>query len=99
MNIALILAGGSGVRLGADIPKQYIAVQGKTVITHCLEVFGTHPQIDAIQIVAHVEWRESICRRRFQINSKDFPILGPTDRVPFIMAFRTLYNMQERRIS
>ncbi len=60
MNIALILAGGSGVRLGADIPKQYIAVQGKTVITHCLEVFGTHPQIDAIQIVAHVEWRESI---------------------------------------
>ena len=60
MNIALILAGGSGVRLGADIPKQYIAVQGKNVITHCLEVFGTHPQIDAIQIVAHVEWRESI---------------------------------------
>jgi len=60
MNIALILAGGSGVRLGADIQKQYIAVQGKTVITHCLEVFGTHPQIDAIQIVAHVEWRESI---------------------------------------
>lgn len=60
MNIALILAGGSGVRLGADIPKQYIAVQGKTVIAHCLEVFGAHPQIDGIQIVAHMEWRESI---------------------------------------
>ncbi len=60
MNVALILAGGSGVRLGSDIPKQYIAVKGKTVIMHCLEVFGTHPQIDAVQIVAHVEWRESI---------------------------------------
>lgn len=60
MNIALILAGGSGVRLGSDIPKQYIAVRGKTVITHCLEVFGNHPQIDAVQVVAHVEWRESI---------------------------------------
>lgn len=60
MNIALILAGGSGVRLGADIPKQYIAVKEKTVIAYCLEVFGAHPQIDAVQIVAHGQWRESI---------------------------------------
>lgn len=60
MNVALILAGGSGVRLGSDIPKQYIEVKGKTVIAHCLEVFGDHPQIDAVQIVAHVQWRESI---------------------------------------
>lgn len=63
MNIALILAGGSGVRLGADIPKQYIEVKDKTVIIHCLEVFGAHPQIDAIQIVAHEEWRESISKQ------------------------------------
>lgn len=60
MNIALILAGGSGVRLGSDIPKQYISVNGKTVITHCLEVFGGHPQIDAVQIVAHEQWRDHI---------------------------------------
>lgn len=60
MNIALILAGGSGVRLGADIPKQYIPVNGKMVITYCLEVFGSHPQIDAVQIVAHIGRRENI---------------------------------------
>ena len=30
MNIALILAGGTGMRLGSDIPKQYIEVKGKT---------------------------------------------------------------------
>ena len=60
MNIALILAGGTGMRLGSDIPKQYIEVKGKTVISHCLEIFGTHPQIDAVQIVAHAEWRETI---------------------------------------
>lgn len=60
MNIALILAGGSGIRLGADIPKQYIPVKGKQIIAYCLEVFGAHAQIDAIQIVAHGQWRESI---------------------------------------
>ncbi len=60
MNIALILAGGTGMRLGSDIPKQYIHVKGKMVISYCLEIFGTHPQIDAIQIVAHPEWEKRI---------------------------------------
>ena len=61
MNIALILAGGTGTRLGSDIPKQYVPVQGKMIITHCLHVFGVHPQIDAIQIVAHEQWHNEIC--------------------------------------
>ncbi len=62
MNIALILAGGTGTRLGGDIPKQYMNVNGKMVITHCLTVFGIHPQIEAIQIVAHSDWHEEICK-------------------------------------
>ena len=37
MNIALVLAGGTGTRLGADIPKQYIEVDGRMVIDYCLE--------------------------------------------------------------
>lgn len=61
MNIALILAGGTGMRLGSDIPKQYMLIKGKMIITHCLHVFGIHPQIGAIQIVAHGQWHEEIC--------------------------------------
>lgn len=60
MNIALILAGGTGARLSSEIPKQYISVRGKMIITRCLEVFGAHQQMDAIQIVAHPGWREEI---------------------------------------
>ncbi|MBD5476896.1 MAG: 2-C-methyl-D-erythritol 4-phosphate cytidylyltransferase [Lachnospiraceae bacterium] len=63
MNIALILAGGTGTRLGSDIPKQYMSVKGKMIITHCLHVFGIHPQIDAVQIVAHEQWHEEICEQ------------------------------------
>ncbi len=63
MNIALILAGGIGKRLGRDIPKQYISIEGKMIITHCLEAVSTHPKIDAIQIVADEQWREKIYKQ------------------------------------
>lgn len=52
MNIALILAGGTGTRLGGDLPKQYIEVNGKPIIAYCLETFMACEAIDALQIVA-----------------------------------------------
>ena len=51
MNIAMILAGGVGSRLGAAIPKQFIPVRGKPIIIHTLELFQNDPEIDAIEIV------------------------------------------------
>ncbi len=60
MNIALILAGGTGERLMRGKPKPCVSVRGKMIVTHCLEAVGTHPQVDAVQIVADEEWREII---------------------------------------
>lgn len=57
MNIALVLSGGTGSRLGAAIPKQYIEVHGKPIITYCLETLALHERIDAIQIVAEKAWQ------------------------------------------
>ena len=51
MNIAVIIAGGSGQRMGQDIPKQFINVYDKPVIIYTLEGFQRHPQIDAIEVV------------------------------------------------
>lgn len=60
MNVAIILAGGTGTRLGGDIPKQYIVVSGKPIITYCLEKFEKNSHIDSIVIVAAEEWRAFI---------------------------------------
>lgn len=60
MVIALILAGGAGTRLGTEIPKQYIEVGGKPVISYCLETFENHERIDGIQVVAGEMWRRRI---------------------------------------
>ena len=51
MNIAVILAGGVGNRMGATVPKQFMHVLGKPVIVYTLEVFEAHPDIDGIEVV------------------------------------------------
>ena len=52
-NIAIILAGGIGQRLGEPIPKQFLKVAGKKVIEHTLDVFQNHPLIDEIAVVSN----------------------------------------------
>lgn len=56
MNIALILSGGTGARMGTDIPKQYIRVDGRPIISYVLDVFEAHEMIERIQIVADGDW-------------------------------------------
>lgn len=50
MNVALILAGGVGNRVGAKIPKQFIKVLGKPVLAYTIEAFEKHPEIDAVLV-------------------------------------------------
>ena len=51
MNIAVILAGGVGNRLGAGIPKQFVEILGKPILAYTIEPFDKHPNIDAILVV------------------------------------------------
>lgn len=60
MNIALILSGGTGTRLGLDIPKQYIKICGKPVISYCMESLSAHKRIDTIHIVAEPAWQKQV---------------------------------------
>ena len=68
MNIAIIIAGGSGHRMGQDIPKQFINVYDKPVIIYTLEGFQRHPQIDAIEVVCIDGWHEVLWAYAHQFN-------------------------------
>ena len=50
MNVALVLAGGVGNRLGSKIPKQFIEVCGKPVLAYTIETFEHHSEIDAVLV-------------------------------------------------
>ena len=60
MRYAIILSGGSGTRLGSDIPKQYIEVGKKPIIMYSLETMEQTACIDGICIVAAKEWQPKI---------------------------------------
>ena len=56
MITAIILAGGIGCRAGAGRPKQFVEVLGKPVLAYTTEIFQEHSEVDAIEIVCHVNW-------------------------------------------
>ena len=60
MTVAIIIAGVMGVRLGADIPKQFVQVNGKPVLLYTLEAFERHPMMDAIELVCIDGWQDAV---------------------------------------
>lgn len=78
MNVAVIIAGGSGQRMGQDIPKQFINVYDKPVIIYTLEEFQRHPQIDAIEVVCIDGWHDVLWAyaKQFDITKLKWVISG-----------------------
>ncbi len=58
MNIAIIFAGGSGVRMGTGIPKQFLEINGKPILIHTLQLFQRHEEIDRIYLAMHPDYME-----------------------------------------
>ena len=66
---AVIFAGGSGVRMGAGKPKQFLEVNGRPIIIHTLEKFENHPAVDSIVVSCKEDYIEKLNKmiRRFDI--------------------------------
>lgn len=65
---AVIIAGGSGRRMGQDIPKQFINVYDKPILIYTLEGFQNHPDIDAIEVVCLEGWQDLVWAYAKQFN-------------------------------
>lgn len=82
MNIAIILAGGSGIRMGSDIPKQFIDIYGKPLIIHTIEAFDINPNIDYIAVICKNEFKEdlTIWIRKYGISKVKWIVDGGNTR-------------------
>ncbi len=56
--VAVVLAGGTGERVGLRLPKQLLKVAGKPLLEHTLEVFETSPDVDEIVVLMAQGWTE-----------------------------------------
>lgn len=78
MNIALLIAGGSGARMHQNIPKQFLTVNERPVIVYTLEAFQKHPEIDEIAVVCIEGWESVLWAyaNQFNISKLKYVVLG-----------------------
>ena len=80
MNVAIIIAGGVGSRMGQEIPKQFINVGDKPVIAYTLEAFQEHPLVDAIEVVCLDGWEQALraYARQYKVDKLRWVVKGGT---------------------
>ncbi len=81
MNIGIVLAGGVGARLGADVPKAFVPVCGKPLIIYCLEALNQSALIDKIQIVVAEDWMAQVeeWTKEYEVHKKVIGFSTPGD--------------------
>lgn len=76
-NIALVLSGGTGNRIGSDVPKQYRVIAGKPVLVHTLERLEKCEAVDGVLAVANPQWEDSICRWKEEFSLSKLLAVAP----------------------
>lgn len=96
-NIAIILAGGVGSRMGYSTPKQFYKVAGKTVIEHTIDAFESHSGIDEIAVVMNEtcidQMEDIILRNKWQKLKK--LLKGGAERYMSTLSAIESYNDEE----
>jgi len=70
--VALVVAAGSGLRMGGELPKQFLPLAGKPLLRHCLETFAAHPRIAGVKVVINDSYREL-----YDAATTGLPLLAP----------------------
>ena len=95
MNIALIIAGGSGNRMGQDIPKQFMYVENAPIIIHTLQCFQKHPDIGTIAVVCLTGWETVLQSYANQFNITKLKHIFPGGNSGMESIHNGIYGLKE----
>ncbi|MBL95059.1 MAG: bifunctional 2-C-methyl-D-erythritol 4-phosphate cytidylyltransferase/2-C-methyl-D-erythritol 2,4-cyclodiphosphate synthase [Magnetovibrio sp.] len=79
MCVAIVLGGGRGNRFGGKVPKQYSDFHGEPLIRKVVKAFTTHPDIDAVLPVIHLEDKEVAFKALENLDALE-PVIGGEER-------------------
>ncbi|MBQ4473842.1 MAG: 2-C-methyl-D-erythritol 4-phosphate cytidylyltransferase [Lachnospiraceae bacterium] len=94
MTVAVIIAGGSGSRMGQSIPKQFITINDKPVLIYTLEGFQKHPQVDAIEVVCIEGWADVVWAYAKQFNIDKLKWIVPGGKTGQESIRNGVYNLE-----
>lgn len=95
MNIGLIIAGGSGNRMGQDIPKQFMHVDGSPIIIQTMRCFQLHPDVEAIAVVCLRGWETVLQSYANQFNITKLRWIFPGGNSGMESIHNGIYGLQE----
>ncbi|HVJ71152.1 MAG TPA: bifunctional 2-C-methyl-D-erythritol 4-phosphate cytidylyltransferase/2-C-methyl-D-erythritol 2,4-cyclodiphosphate synthase [Sphingomicrobium sp.] len=83
--VALIVAAGSGSRMGGDVPKQFRPIAGKAVLAHAVDALISHPAIDAVRVVVG-DGQQEMARKALGSRPVGELIVGGNERADSVRA-------------
>lgn len=95
MNIGLLIAGGSGNRMGQDIPKQFMHVDGAPIIIHTLQCFQKHPDIQQIAVVCLKGWETVLQSYANQFNITKLTHIFPGGNTGMESIHNGIYGLKD----
>lgn len=98
MNIALLIAGGSGNRMGQDIPKQFMYVDGSPIIIHTMKAFQVHPDISTIAVVCLEGWETVLQSYANQFNITKLKYIFKGGRSGMESIHNGIYGLKEQGV-
>ena len=97
-NIAVILAGGTGSRVGGNTPKQLLPLEdGRSILEHSVDAFEAAPFIDEIAIVMHPDWIAEAQRLCSQHNWQKVQQIIPGGNERWESSWRAIQAYQDRK--
>lgn len=98
MNIALLIAGGSGNRMGQDIPKQFMHVEGCPIIIRTMQAFQAHPDINYIAVVCLEGWETVLQSYANQFNITKLKWIFKGGRSGMESIHNGIYGLKEQGV-
>lgn len=99
MNAAVLLAGGSGRRMGGPEPKQFIQIAGRTILEHSIRAFHQHEGIDEVVIVAHADYIDRIRQISAPYPKVKHVVPGGKERYDSSLAAIAIYRERQEEVN